>query len=204
MEVEPEVIDCMNDMLNFVVKKEEKRLRDKQYYKKNKQQRSQQQKQYYEENKQKIIEQQKEYQKQNREKRRLRHKQYYEKNKQQISQQQKQRYEENKEQISQRYKEYYNQNKEQISQQQKQYNKTPERVKSRRIYDWKRIGVICDDFDALYEHYLKISYCEFCRCELTYDKVSTSTTKCLDHDHSITDRPNFRNILCQSCNVKRR
>ena len=156
MEVEPEVIDCMNDMLRIVVKKEKQRLR---------------------------------------------HKQYYEKNKQQISQQQKQRYEENKEQISQRYKEYYNQNKEQISQQQKQYNKTPERVKARRIKDWKRLGVICDDMDGLYEHYIKTTHCDECEVELTYDTITTATTKCLDHCH---ETGMFRNILCHSCNIKRR
>ena len=155
MEIEKEVIDCMNNMLNIVVKKEEQRLR---------------------------------------------HKQYYEKNKQKILQQQKQHYEENREKLLQQQKKYYQENK----QQKKEYQNRPERVKARRIKDWKRTGVICDNFDALYNHYLKISYCEFCRCELTYDKITTATTKCLDHDHSITDRPNFRNILCHSCNIKRR
>ena len=51
----------------------------------------------------------------------------------------------------------------------------------------------------LYELYLKTSRCEYCNCEL--DKCSKSR-KCLDHDHSITDRFNVRGILCNSCNRK--
>ena len=155
MEVEPEVIDCMNDMLHIVVKKEKQRLYDKKRY---------------EEKRDEILQYQKQYNIENKEKR----------------------------------KQYYNQNKEKILERQNEYDRRPERVKFRRIYDWKRMGVICDNWDALYEHYLKTSYCEFCRCELTYDKISTATTKVLDHDHSITDRPNFRNILCNSCNLKRK
>jgi len=163
MEIEPEVIDCMNDIIKKVVKRDSYRRS-------------------YQKHKEKILIQKKEYR---------------EKNKQKILQQKKEYYQENKQKVNEYHKKYY-----QIKG--KHYYQTPERIKSRRIYDWKKIGVICDDFDALYNHYLKTSYCDFCRCELTYDKNNTSTTKCLDHDHTITDRPNFRNILCHSCNVKRK
>ena len=101
-------------------------------------------------------------------------------------------------------KEYYQKNKKEIAQQKSEYSQTPQGIKSHRISQWKYKGVICDDFEALYDHYTKTSYCDFCRVQLTYDKNSTSTTKCLDHDHSITDRPNFRNILCHACNTKRK
>ena len=184
MEIEPDVIDCMNDILDIVVKKENKRLSDKKYYEKNKEKLLQRQKEYNQENKEKILQYQKEYCEQNREKIKEYKKQYREQNKEKIN-------------------EYYHDNREKISQQQKQYHQTPESIKSHRISQWKYKGVICDDFDALYDHYTKTSYCDFCRCELTYDKNKTATTKCLDHDHSITDRPNFRNILCHSCNIKR-
>ena len=86
----------------------------------------------------------------------------------------------------------------------KKYRQTPKGIKSYRIRNWRKRGVICDNWNAMYDHYLKTSYCDFCRCELTYDRYHTSTTKCLDHDHSITDRPNFRNIICHSCNTKRK
>ena len=145
MNIEPEVVACMEDMLNIVVKKEETRLYMKQYYHKNKDKIKQQRKGYYQENKEKILKEQKDYR-----------------------------------------------------------QTTEKGVKVNRIGQWKHKGVICDDFDALYDHYLKTAYCDFCRVKLTYDKYNTATTKCLDHDHTITDRPNFRNILCHSCNVKRK
>ena len=55
--------------------------------------------------------------------------------------------------------------------------------------------------DGLYEHYLKTTHCDECEVELTYDKVRTTTTKCMDHCH---ETGQFRNILCHSCNSKRR
>ena len=74
-------------------------------------------------------------------------------------------------------------------------------IKSRRIKDWKRRGVICEDLDTLYERYLKTELCELCNVELTEDKNSTRTTRCLDHCHTTGE---IRNIVCHSCNVKRR
>ena len=133
MEIEPEVAACMNDMLDIVVNKEERRL------KKNKKQ-----------------------------------------------------------------SEYYQKNKEKKRLYDIQYRQTPEGKKSQRIAQWKHNGVICDNWDAMYNHYTKTSYCNFCKVELSTDKERSSTTKCLDHDHNITDRPNFRNILCNSCNVQRK
>ncbi len=151
MEIEPEVLDCMEDLIKKVVTKEYNR-------------------QYHLKNKEKIKEKQKEYRLKNTEKEKLRHKEYRLKNKEKI----------------------------------KEYDQTESRIKSCRISGWKHQGIISDDWDALYAHYLQTSLCDKCNIELTYDKQMTPTTKCLDHDHSITDSPNFRNILCHSCNVKRR
>jgi len=67
--------------------------------------------------------------------------------------------------------------------QQKIYRQSPEYKKSSRISDWKRYGVICDDFDTLYERYLNTEFCELCNVELTVDRYNTSTTRCLDHCH---------------------
>tara|TARA_R110001592_G_scaffold231236_1_gene488401 strand:- start:157 stop:600 length:444 start_codon:yes stop_codon:yes gene_type:complete len=147
MEIEPEVLDCMDDLIKKVVKKEYNR----QYRLKNK-------------------EKNKEY--------RLK----------------------NKEKINESNRQYRLNNKEKI----KEYNQTESRIKSNRISSWKRIGVITDDWNELYDHYLKTTLCNECNVVLTYDKKTTATTKCLDHDHSITDAPNFRNILCNLCNVRRR
>ncbi len=108
------------------------------------------------------------------------------------------------EKAKQNKKEYREKNKEKLKQRKKEYQQSPEGIKSNRIRHWRSRGVICDNWNALYDHYTKTSYCDFCRCELSIDKQRTPNTKCLDHDHTITDRPNFRNILCQSCNVKRK
>jgi len=159
MNIEPEVVACMEDMLNIVVKKERKRIANKKYNQKNREKIAQKYKQYYQEN---------------------------------------------KEQLSQHNKQYRQKNKEQIKEYKKEYNQTPQAIKSCRLNNWKQRGVICNDFEALYDHYIKTSYCDACRVQLTYDKKTTATTKCLDHDHAITDRPNFRNILCHICNVKRK
>ena len=113
-------------------------------------------------------------------------------------------YKKNNNKLLQRQKEYDDKNKDNKKKYDKQHNQTYNRKKINRISRWKYNGIITDDYDELYNHYLKTAYCDICRVELTYDKNNTPTTKCLDHDHLITDRPNFRNILCQSCNVKRR
>jgi len=139
---------------------------------------------------------------------RLYQKEYREKNKQKAKEYQKEYKKINKNKLKQYYKVYQKQyrekNKDKLKEQKKEYHQTPEYKKLSRISGWKKQGIITNDYDALYDHYLKTSYCDFCKIELTYDKKRTATTKCLDHDHSITDRPNFRNILCHSCNTKRR
>ena len=115
-----------------------------------------------------------------------------------------QHYLNNKEKIAEQRKEYHLKNKEKRNQQRKEYLQTESGIKSTRIGNWKARKVITDDWNALYDHYLKTSFCDFCKIKLSYDKHMTATTKCLDHDHTITDRPNFRNILCHPCNIKRR
>ena len=119
--------------------------------------------------------------------------------------------ENNKDKIKQKKKEYCEKNKDKKKEydktrkkQRKEYRQTPNGIKSNRISQWKHKGIITDDYDELYNHYLKTAYCDACKVELTYDRNPTATTKCCDHDHSITDRHNFRNILCNLCNIKRR
>ena len=113
-------------------------------------------------------------------------------------------YQKNKELLNQKNREYYKTNKEKIKKRTNEYSKeycqTPNGIKSSRIQNWKVNGVKHDDFSKLYNYYLSINNCQECNIELTYDKVRTSTTKCLDHEH---DTGLFRNVLCHSCNVKR-
>jgi hypothetical protein len=155
MEIEQEVVDCVNDLVNKVVKKEQNRLSQRKYRNNNKQKEKQRNKEYREKNKEKI-------------------------------------------------KQYLENNKEKIKEGQKQYNQTLEGKKICKIAHWKHRGIITDDYDALYYHYLNTAYCDACRVKLTYDRYNTATTKCVDHDHKIRDAFNFRNILCNSCNIKRK
>ena len=100
-------------------------------------------------------------------------------------------YEKNKEKNKEKIKEYYQENKEKM----KEYQKTsPVRYKSRTIYDWKRQGIIDDDYDALFEVYKKETHCWICRKE--FDKRNN---RHLDHDH---ETGQVRYICCRSCNSK--
>ena len=104
----------------------------------------------------------------------------------------------NKERIKEYNKEYQLKNKEKRNEYMREYRKNnPECLKYHTLYDWKKRGVISDDFDKLYEYYLSIDECENCGIELD---SGTGTKKCLDHCHNTGE---FRNILCMTCNFLR-
>ena len=106
-------------------------------------------------------------------------------------------YQKNKEKIRE-YKriwtnEYYKENKDVCNERNKNWrNNTYNGRKYNAVYNWKRYGVIHDDFDKLYELYINTTECNV--CNKTFKK---SNDKCLDHDH---ESGQFRQILCQSCN----
>ncbi len=83
------------------------------------------------------------------------------------------------------------------------YSRTPRGIKSKRIRNWKFRGVIFSDYNLLYDIYMNTTHCDLCKVKLTDDILRTATTRCLDHDHNITDCENVRNILCHKCNTKR-
>jgi hypothetical protein len=135
---------------------------------------------------------------------------YYQKNKEKINQKRKEKEKEyrekNKEKLNQKSKEWREKNKEKIKEYDKQYNQTPQRKKAKRINHWKQRGIVppCS-WDEFYEEYEKATNCEDCDVVMTVeDGNNTSTTKCADHDHSITDgSPNFRGFVCLCCNLRR-
>ena len=124
-------------------------------------------------------------------------KEYRLRNKEKISERKKKYYEKNKEKVKEKMKEYREKNKEKI----KEYQQSEKGVKSTRIRNWKSIGVVSDDFDILYDKYINTTNCEECNIELTVDRYTTLTTRCLDHDHTTGL---FRNVLCNRCNLSRR
>ena len=65
--------------------------------------------------------------------------------------------------------------------------------KSQTIYKWKKRGLIYDDYDALYETYIKTMECQHCQTEFT-----KNNKRCLDHDHTTGL---FRKIVCHRCNA---
>jgi len=146
---------------------EQKKERKKEYDKK-----------YYEANKQKQKEYRKKWRQENRERKKEYDKKYRDSNKDKI-------------------KEYYLNNQAEIIEKSKEYQQTPQGKKCKRILQWKHQGIICEDFDTIYEKYVNCLECEYCNTPFSSDK-----NRHLDHSHHITDAPNIRGILCTGCNFK--
>ena len=120
----------------------------------------------------------------------------YEKNKEKL----KAKYEKNKEEI----KANYEKNKEKLKAirdkpENKAKSQTPERIKSRTISTWKHSKIISDDWDATYDWVMNTKNCQ--KCHVLLENGTDKNGKCLDHDHTITDGPNTRAVLCWSCNI---
>tara|TARA_R110001592_G_scaffold8723_1_gene47184 strand:+ start:717 stop:1073 length:357 start_codon:yes stop_codon:yes gene_type:complete len=103
-------------------------------------------------------------------------------------------------------KAWYQQNKARLVKKNTQYSsdyrKTETGKKNCKINSWKRQGILCFDYELLYDLFLSTKKCEYCDVILTTDKKPTKTTKCLDHDHDVNDKFNVRGVLCNSCNRK--
>jgi len=69
--------------------------------------------------------------------------------------------------------------------------------KRKKIYDWKRSGVISNDFNKLYEHHMSINNCELCKVE--FNKDIMMERRCLDHDHKTGL---YRQTICHKCNTQ--
>ena len=122
---------------------------------------------------------------------------YYQKNKEAIKQRAREHYHHNKEDILLKKKDYYKKNREAKREYQNKYYHCPEKHKNNRISDWKKRGVIHDDYSALYDKYINTNECELCKIPITQGKGLIGK-KCLDHDHKTGE---FRNILCGHCNI---
>ena len=60
------------------------------------------------------------------------------------------------------------------------------------IYNWKRYGLLHDDYNGLYETYKNTTHCTHCNT-----KFKNTRDRHMDHDHSTGL---FRKIVCRACN----
>jgi hypothetical protein len=138
-------------------------------------------------------------------------KKYQEDNKEKIKEQRKKYRENNKDKIKEANKKYIETHKaekkeydkkytQEHKEEKKVYRQTESCKKSNRITRWKQYGVICDDYDELYERYINTKCCELCGVEFVKGDISVNR-RCLDHDH---ETGLFRNVLCCRCNIKRK
>ena len=125
---------------------------------------------------------------------------YREKNKDKIKKRDKEYrkdyYEKNKGYYKEYMKEWRENNKDKTKEHQKKYLKDPINIKTQRILNWKGRGLICDDIDKLYDHYIKSTNCELCNVDFINDKGLKQ--RCMDHDH---ETGLFRNVVCKLCNI---
>ena len=148
------------------------------------------------ENKEKQKARVKKYRENNKAKTKARNKAYKEENKEKIKAKNKAYKEENKEKIKARDK--ANRDKAENKAKIKAYSLTPERIKSCKIAGWKKGKIISNDWDATFDWVMNTKNCE--NCDVLLENGKGSKGRCLDHDHSITDGPNARAVLCMECN----
>jgi hypothetical protein len=108
------------------------------------------------------------------------------------------------EEQKQRKKEYMKKYNEKKKQEKKEYykihNQKPEIKKQRKINEWKRRGLITDDYDEIYDKWFNATNCDNCNVNFEKTQITSMKSKCMDHCHKTGQ---FRNILCHPCNVRR-
>tara|TARA_R110001632_G_scaffold40793_1_gene102338 strand:+ start:252 stop:572 length:321 start_codon:yes stop_codon:yes gene_type:complete len=87
---------------------------------------------------------------------------------------------------------------------QKKYDKKRDQLydrrKYKRIQNWKRIGVVSENYDELYNLFYNTHTCEDCDITLKTEGKLENNTRVLDHDHETGE---YRGVVCLDCNFKR-
>ena len=99
--------------------------------------------------------------------------------------------ERDKEKLKERRRLYSIKNREHFNQQRRDHYKTEKGKKSNRINGWKQVGVICEDFDKMYDTYNDTKNCSWCNKEFG--------KKNIEHNHSSGE---IRGVVCHTCNQK--
>jgi len=106
-------------------------------------------------------------------------------------------YQKNKEKHLARCKKYYEKNKEHIINKERvrsvQYRQSAQGKKTKKIIQWRLIGIIDEDLSAVYDYLIKQTHCMICLKEYINSKERN-----LDHDHQTGE---IRYICCRSCNT---
>ena len=97
----------------------------------------------------------------------------------------------NKEKKNEQNRNNHHKNKENRNEHSRLYSKTDKGQKSSRIRRWKYKGVICEDFDKMYDIYNDTKNCSWCNKEFG--------KKNIEHNHSSGQ---IRGIVCHTCNQK--
>lgn len=120
--------------------------------------------------------------------------------KDEINQYQKNWRDTHQEQETLRHKIYYENNKEDINEKNringKLYLGTEHGFKMRTFKNWRRSGIIYDDYDELLDTLLMTWNCNY--CDIPLEDGRGKNSKNLDHDHE-TGEP--RGVICKRCNL---
>jgi hypothetical protein len=80
----------------------------------------------------------------------------------------------------------------------KEYRASETGLKSTKITRFKQAGILCDDYDAMYERWKNTTHCDKCNIELV-NAMKGKNRKVTDYDPKTKV---FRNILCYGCDFE--